>query len=165
MIFPWLALPLSGRQVVVRGAAPDWPSGQAARCRMAATQRQPFGPGLFARRPASSLGRVRTYTPSFFPGLRANRSRRGLREDHKQALDDSARFHRGRERQTTGVCPRRSSELLSPWSKAEAQCLIGVVVTPEVVAGAVVVVVVVVVVVFVFAAVLRNGARDSKSCW
>ena len=86
MVSPQPALSLSGRQVVVRGAAPDWTSGQAARCRMAATQRQPFGPGLFARRPASSFGRVRTYTPSFFLGLRANRSRRGLRGDREQAL-------------------------------------------------------------------------------
>jgi len=31
---------LSGRQVVVRGAAPDWPSGQAAHGRMTAAQAQ-----------------------------------------------------------------------------------------------------------------------------
>jgi hypothetical protein len=34
------ALCLSGRQVTARSAAPDWPSGQAARYRMAATQVQ-----------------------------------------------------------------------------------------------------------------------------
>jgi hypothetical protein len=35
-----LALCLSGRQVAARGAAPDWPSGQATRCCLAATQVQ-----------------------------------------------------------------------------------------------------------------------------
>jgi hypothetical protein len=35
-----LALRLCGRQAEVRGAAPDWLSGQVARCRMAATQTQ-----------------------------------------------------------------------------------------------------------------------------
>jgi hypothetical protein len=68
----YLALWLSGRQVVARGAAPDWLSGQAARCRMAATQAQPFGLDLFARMAASSLSRVSTYTPSFSLALRAN---------------------------------------------------------------------------------------------
>lgn len=34
------ALRLSGCQVVARGAASDWLSGQAARCRMTATQTQ-----------------------------------------------------------------------------------------------------------------------------
>jgi hypothetical protein len=72
----YLALWLSGRQVVARGAAPDWLSGQAARCRMAATQTQPFGLGLFARNPASSLSFVSTYAPSLFLGLRANSSPR-----------------------------------------------------------------------------------------
>jgi hypothetical protein len=52
---------------------------------MAATRWQPFGPGLFARMPASSLGRGRTSTPSFFLGLRANSSRRGALGDHEQA--------------------------------------------------------------------------------
>jgi len=37
---------------------------------------QPCGPGLFARRSASSLSRVPTYALSFFLVLRANRSRR-----------------------------------------------------------------------------------------
>jgi hypothetical protein len=74
------ALRLSGRQVAVRGAAPDWLSGQAARCRMTATQTQPYGPGLFAHMAASSLSRVSTstYIPSFFLALRANSSRRGV---------------------------------------------------------------------------------------
>src|SRR5574337_1233530 len=81
-----LALPLNGRQVVVRSAAPDWPSGQGARWRMVAIQPQPFGPGLFAPMSASSLSRVSTYTPSLFLDLRANRSRRGPRGDHEQAL-------------------------------------------------------------------------------
>ncbi|HEY8328489.1 MAG TPA: hypothetical protein VIO59_08625 [Rhodanobacter sp.] len=72
----YLALRLGGRQVVVGGAAPDWPSGQAARCRLAAAQTQPEGPGLFARMAASSLSRVSTYIPSFFLALRANSSRR-----------------------------------------------------------------------------------------
>jgi hypothetical protein len=36
----YLALCLCGHQVVVRGVTPDWLSGQAARCRMAATQAQ-----------------------------------------------------------------------------------------------------------------------------
>ncbi len=71
-----LALRLSGRQVVVRGAAPDWPSGRATRCRMAAAQAQPFGPGLFARNPASLLSHVSTYIPSRFLVLRANSFRR-----------------------------------------------------------------------------------------
>jgi hypothetical protein len=53
---------------------------------MAATRWQPFGPGLFARMPASSLSRGRTSTPSFFLGLRANSSRRGVLGDHEQAL-------------------------------------------------------------------------------
>jgi hypothetical protein len=35
-----LASRLRGRRGGVRGAAPDWLSGQAARCRMAATQTQ-----------------------------------------------------------------------------------------------------------------------------
>ena len=86
MISKCPALSLSGRQVVVRGAAPDWPSGQAARCRMAATQWQPCGPGLFAPIPASSFSRGRTSTPSLFLGLRANSSRRGVLGDHEQAL-------------------------------------------------------------------------------
>src|SRR6185503_9868158 len=64
----------------------DWLSDQAARCRMAATRRQPEGPGMFARIPASSLGRGRTSTPSLFLGLRANIPRRGTLGDHKQAL-------------------------------------------------------------------------------
>jgi len=72
------ALPLSGRQVVAHGAALDWPSSQAARCRMAATQGQPFGPGLFAHMAASSLSYVSTYAPSFFLALRANSFRRGV---------------------------------------------------------------------------------------
>ena len=88
MPFKHLALSSSGRQVVARGAAPDWRSGQAARYRMAATRWQPAGPSLFARIPASSLGRGRTSTSSFFLGLRANSSRRGVLGDHKQALTD-----------------------------------------------------------------------------
>jgi hypothetical protein len=71
------ALLMSGRQVVVRSAAPDWLSGQAARCRMTATHEQPFGPGLFAHMAASSLSYVSTYAPSFFLALRANSFRRG----------------------------------------------------------------------------------------
>ena len=39
---------------------------------------QPFGRDLFAHTPASSLGCVSTYTPSFFLGLRANSYRRGI---------------------------------------------------------------------------------------
>ena len=70
------ALRLSGRQVVARGAVPDWLSGQTARCRMAATQAQPSGPGLLAGNPASSLSYVSTYAPSFFLDLRANSFRR-----------------------------------------------------------------------------------------
>jgi len=72
----YLALRLSGCQVVARGAAPAWLAGQAARCRLAAAQAQPVGPGLFARKAASSLSRVSTYTSSFFLALRANSSRR-----------------------------------------------------------------------------------------
>jgi hypothetical protein len=72
------ALPMSGRQVIARGAAPDWLSGQAARCRMAATHGQPFGPGLFAHMTASSLSCVSTYAPSFFLAMRANSFRRGV---------------------------------------------------------------------------------------
>lgn len=41
----YLALRLRGRQVAVRGAAPDWLSGQAARGRIAATQAQSEVPG------------------------------------------------------------------------------------------------------------------------
>ena len=72
------ALLLSGRHAAARGAAPDWLSIQAAHCRMAATQKQPEGPGLFAHRAASSLSYVSTYAPSFFLALRANSSRRGV---------------------------------------------------------------------------------------
>ena len=72
----YFALRLSGRLVVARGAAPAWLAGQAARHRQAIAQAQPFGPGLFARLPASSLSRVSTYTPSFFLALRANSFRR-----------------------------------------------------------------------------------------
>src|SRR5690242_13786291 len=36
--------------------------------------------------PASSLGRGPASTPSFFLGLRANSSRRGVLGDHRQAL-------------------------------------------------------------------------------
>jgi hypothetical protein len=72
------ALLLSGRQVVVCGAALDWLSCQAARCRMTATQEQPCGPGLFAHMATSSLSLVSTYVPSFFLALRANSSRRGV---------------------------------------------------------------------------------------
>ncbi len=71
-----LALRLSGRQALVRGAAPAWLAGQAARYRLATAQAQPDGPKLFARSAASSLGRVSTYTPSFFLVLRANSFRR-----------------------------------------------------------------------------------------
>jgi len=39
---------------------------------------QPFGRDLFAHTPASSLGCVSTYTPSFFLGLGANSYRRGI---------------------------------------------------------------------------------------
>jgi hypothetical protein len=74
------ALHLCGRQVVARGAAPDWLSGQAARCRMTAAQMQPVGPDLFAHMPTSSLSYVSTYAPSFFLGLRANSFRRGAFE-------------------------------------------------------------------------------------
>ncbi len=89
MISPPFALPLGGRQMVARGlhlsrcAATDWWPGQAQGCRMVATQRQAFGPGLFAPRPASSLDRV----SSFFLGLRANSLRRELRGEYEQALD------------------------------------------------------------------------------
>ncbi len=72
------ALRLSGRHTAALGAALDRPSSQAEGCRVAATQTQPFGPGLFAHMPASSLSCVSTYTPSFFLGLRANSSRRGV---------------------------------------------------------------------------------------
>jgi len=72
----YLALCLSGCQAAVRGAAPAWLAGQAARCRLAAAQTQPCGPDLFAHKAASSLSRVRTYTPSFFLALRANSFRR-----------------------------------------------------------------------------------------
>ncbi|GFZ93614.1 hypothetical protein GCM10011408_11750 [Dyella caseinilytica] len=72
------ALPLSGRQVAVRGAALDWLSSQAARWRMAVAQGQPSGPGLFAHNAASSLSYVSTYAPSFFLALRANSFRRGV---------------------------------------------------------------------------------------
>ena len=34
------ALCLGDRQAAARGAAPDWPSGQAARCRLTVTQVQ-----------------------------------------------------------------------------------------------------------------------------
>lgn len=67
------ALFLCGRQVTAR----DWPSSQAARCRMTAAQEQAFGPDLFAHMPASSPRYVSTYAPSFLLGLRANRFRRG----------------------------------------------------------------------------------------
>src|SRR6185312_2397648 len=81
----WRSACLAGR------ACPRESGGQAARCRMAATARQPLhpsisGPGLFARIPASSLSRGRTSTPSFFLGLRANSSRRGPCGDIEQAL-------------------------------------------------------------------------------
>jgi hypothetical protein len=72
------ALLLSSRQVVVRGAVLDWLSGQAARCRMTAAQKQRVGTNLFARMAASSLGRVSTYTSSFFLALQANSFRRGV---------------------------------------------------------------------------------------
>ncbi len=72
------ALRLSGRHAAVLGAALDWPSSQAERGRVAATQAQPFGPGLFALWAASSLSRVSTYTSSFFLAQRANSSRRGV---------------------------------------------------------------------------------------
>jgi len=41
-----VALALSGRQVVLRNAAPCCLQGQVARRRMAATEGQPEGPGL-----------------------------------------------------------------------------------------------------------------------
>jgi len=72
----YLALPLSGPLTVALGAALDWLSSQAEHDRKGAAQRQPFGPGLLARRPASSLGCVSAYTPSFFLVLRASSSRR-----------------------------------------------------------------------------------------
>jgi hypothetical protein len=53
---------------------PDWPSGQAARYRLANAQ----GPGLFAHMAASSFSRVATYTSSLFLALRANSFRRGV---------------------------------------------------------------------------------------
>ena len=68
------ALRLSGPQVVARGAAPDWPSGQAARCRMTATQAQPEGPDL----PAFLLSYISTYAPSLLLGWRANDFRCGV---------------------------------------------------------------------------------------
>ena len=80
------ALPLSGRQAVVRGAVPDWWSGQVARYRLVAAQWQPSGSGLFAHMTASSLSRVSTYTLSLFLVLRANSFRRGGFGDHGQTL-------------------------------------------------------------------------------
>jgi len=67
-----LALRLSGRQAVARGAASAWLAGQAARYRLVAAQAQPFGLELFAHGAASSLSRVSTYTSSFFLAPRAN---------------------------------------------------------------------------------------------
>src|SRR5690348_5852900 len=103
MPFKHLALSSSGRQVVVRGAAPDWLSGQATRCRMAATRWQPAGPGLFARIPASSLSRGRTSTSSFFLGLRANNSRRGPWGNREQALGSVGRVDHDAARRALGL--------------------------------------------------------------
>jgi hypothetical protein len=72
----YLVLRLSGGLVAVHGAALDWLSIQAGRGRRAATQAQPYGPGLIARRAASSLSCVSSCTPSFFLALQANSSRR-----------------------------------------------------------------------------------------
>jgi len=58
---------------------PWWRHGQVTRGRLAALTGQPFGPDLFARHPASSLGRVSTYASSLFLVLRANSFRRGSR--------------------------------------------------------------------------------------
>ena len=60
------ALELGGCQAVLRGAAPDWPSGQAARRCLAAAQLQPKGPRLSAHGTASSFGLVSAYAPSLF---------------------------------------------------------------------------------------------------
>ncbi|HTV86054.1 MAG TPA: hypothetical protein VME63_11640 [Dyella sp.] len=73
-----LALPLIDRQMVVRGAAPGWLSGQGARRRTAANQGQASAPGLLAHMAASSLSYVSTYAFSFFLALRANSFRRGV---------------------------------------------------------------------------------------
>jgi len=72
------ALPLSDCQLAVGGDVFDWLSNRADRGQLAVAQRQPYGPGLFARWAASSLSCVSTYTPSFFLALRANSSRRGV---------------------------------------------------------------------------------------
>jgi len=71
-----LALLLSPALVAVGGEAFDRVSNRAGRGHKGRAQKQPFGPGLFARMTVSSLGRVSTYTPSFFLVMRANSSRR-----------------------------------------------------------------------------------------
>lgn len=65
---------LGGRQPVLRGAAIDWPSIQAVRRRMAATQSQPEGPLLRAPGAASSLGRGCLSTSSLFLAPNARKS-------------------------------------------------------------------------------------------
>jgi len=72
MAFAWSALSLDSPVGVARVAAPDWLSGQNARYAHGDIQAQSCGSWLFARHPASSLGHVSTYIPSFFLGSRAN---------------------------------------------------------------------------------------------
>jgi len=79
MISPYLALSSSCRQVVERGAGlPGWQAKSLAAA-WRQLRWQPFGAGLFAGIPASSLGRGLASTPSVFLGLRANSSRRAAR--------------------------------------------------------------------------------------
>ena len=56
----------------MRGAALAWLASQAARAPLVDAPWQPVGPGLFARRTASSLSCVSTYTPSFLLIRQAN---------------------------------------------------------------------------------------------
>ncbi len=55
-----------GREGVLRDAAPDWPSGQAAQRRMAAIGKPPEGPAARTHAAASSLRCVSAYAPSLF---------------------------------------------------------------------------------------------------
>ena len=84
-------LPRCGRRVVVHGAALDWLSSQAARCRMAAAPWQPEGPDMFARRATSSLSCVSTYTPSLLLAQQANRSGAGHAETLNRLLVQPAK--------------------------------------------------------------------------
>jgi hypothetical protein len=70
----WIALSLNGCQVVLRSAAADWPSAQAARRRMAAIEGQPGGPELLTRLAASSFSCVLAYAPSLFLAKRVSNS-------------------------------------------------------------------------------------------